>query len=301
MTEATVEAPTAEQEDADFAKGFDSAAAVAPADTKAEQKPEPQAETKPEEKVEAKPEEKPVEQKPLIAGMTEEQWNAAVAKAVDAEGLRTEVRKNFGQIGELKRTITELSQKLSASATPGAARKITAAMLKRVNEELPGLGDALAQDLSEALGAAEVAQQKAEDQGKAFDPKAFFTESVLPALQQVEARANERAELRIVKSIHRDFETVVKTPEFATWLGTLAPARQKEVRESEDGFVAADAVTEFKKYSDEQKKAKAKKQTRLEAATTPQGAGQAGGPTPKDEDAEFNAGFQQAGKKYASR
>jgi hypothetical protein len=93
---------------------------------------------------------------------------------------------------------------------------------------------------------------------KPFDPDAYFTQKLAPALEALEARANERAELRIVKSLHRDFDTVVKSPDFSAWLKTLPEARQKEVRESEDGFVAADAVTEFKGYADKQKKAKEK-------------------------------------------
>lgn len=294
VVEQVVETPNAETEDADFAKGFAEARGVQPpAEEKTEPKPEVKVEVKVEEQAQAQA--KPT----LIAGMTEEQWNAAVAKAVDAETLRKEVRQNFGQIGELKRTLGEINTKLAAGAGSGAARKITAAMLKRVNEELPGLGDALAQDLSEVLGSAEVAQAKAESQGKAFDPDAYFKDAIVPALEKLEARANDRAELRIVKSIHRDFETVVKSPEFGGWLKTLPEPRQKEIRESEDGFVAADAVTEFKGYVEKQKKAKEQKTTRLEAAVTPQGAAQAGGPIQKDDEALFNDGFNTAGKKYA--
>lgn len=310
MTEV-VEAPNAEQEDADFEKGFNEARAhEAPAEKKPEQpaeKPEaevasePKAQAKPEEKTEAKPEEKPAEQKPtLIGGMSEQDWNAAVAKAAGIDALRQEIRKNFGQYGEVKRSLDDLAQKFAAGSQSGAARKkITAEMLKRVNEELPGLGDALAQDLSEVLGAAEAAEKKAEDQGKAFNPDAFFAEKLAPALKELEARANERAELRIVKSIHRDFDTVVKSEEFRGWLDALPADRQKEIRESEDGFVAADAVTEFKDHSAKQKKAKEQKKTRLESAVTPQGAPSAAGPTPKDEDADFDQGFKEAGKKYA--
>lgn len=294
VVEQVVETQNADTEEADFAKGF-AAAPEAPA------KPEEKTEPTPEVKVEAKVEEQAaVTTVPtLIAGMTEAQWNAAVAKAVDAENLRKEVRHNFGQIGELKRTLGEIHTKLAAGAGSGAARKITAAMLKRVNEELPGLGDALAQDLSDVLGQAQVAEQKAEAQGKTFDPDAYFTEKLAPALNALETRANDRAELRIVKSIHRDFETVVKSAEFGGWLKTLPEAKQKEIRESEDGFVAADAVTEFKGYADKQKKAKQQKQTRLETAVTPQGAAQQTGPTQKDDEALFNEGFSTAGKKYA--
>lgn len=298
MTEAVIETQNAEQEDADFAKGFTDARPVEAPAEKPEAKPATEA-------VEAKPAVEAPKEEPkptLIAGMTEEQWNAAVAKAVDAEGMRGEIRKNFGQFGELKRSFDDLSKKLAAGS-PSAARKITKEMLKRVNEELPGLGDALAQDLSDALGSVEAAQEqaqaKAENQGKAFDPDSFFKSVVVPALQEVEARNNERAELRIVKSVHRDFDTVVRSPDFAAWLKTLPEERQKEVRESNDGFVAADAVTEFKGYAEKQKKAKEQNKTRLEKALPAASAGGPSGPVSKDDEALFADGFKQADRKYA--
>lgn len=299
--------------EADLSAGFDKVrgeAKPSPEAKTAEKKSEPKAEEPKKEEaapaaepakpaaetpVAEKPVEAPAEKPTLIAGMTEAEWTAAVAKGVGpvAEAMRAEIRKNFSQIGTINRTVQELQKKLSAGS-PG--RKITPEMLKRVNEELPGLGDALAHDLSEALGSAEVAQAAAESKGQAFDQEKFFAEKIGPALQQIEDRANEKAELRIVKSIHRDFETVVKSPEFGAWLGTLTPERQTEVRESNDGFVAADAVTEFKVWKDKAEKEKAKKTTRLEAAITPKGGGAQSKPT-QDDEADFNAGYKKAAKK----
>ncbi len=116
---------------------------------------------------------------------------------------------------------------------------------------------------------ADKAQASAEAKGQTFDPEAFFATKIGPALEQLEARANERAELRIVKSVHRDFETVVKSPEFSSWLTALPEDRQKTIRESDDGFVAADAVTEFKAWRDKAAKQKADKANRLESMKKP--------------------------------
>lgn len=299
MTEEVTQQQQDQAAEQDFAKGFGEARVEeTPAKT---DKPEANVEAKPQESAAEKPAqaETPAEEKPtLVGGLTEEEWNARAAKAAGVEELRSEIRKNFGQIGEVKRTLEDLSKKLAAGT---ATRKITKEALKRVNEELPGLGDALAADLSELLGTAEAAQEKAEAQGKAFDPDAYFAEKLAPALQQLEARANEKAELRIVKSIHRDFETVVKSQEFAGWLKTLPEEKQKEFRDSEDGFVAADAVTEFKDWTAKQKKVAEKKQTRLEAAVTPQGAAKGHEPITQDEDALFEKGFKTAGNRYATR
>lgn len=294
MTEEVLEQQqTEEQAEADFGKGFGAAPEQSAPEQKTEEKTEATATETEAPKQEAKAEE-PVR----IAGMTEEEWNAAVGKATgtQVEELRKEIRKNFGQIGDLTRTVNELK---AARGNTAAGRRITAEALKRVNEELPGLGAALAADLQEIMGGADVAQAAAEAKGQTFDPEKYFSEKVVPALQQLEARNNERAELRIVKSVHRDFDAVVKTPEFSAWLKTMPEDRQKEIRESEDGFVAADAVTEFKTWRDKQGKTKQQQKSRLEAAVTPNGVPNAAGPQPTDEDAEFNKGFSKAGRAYA--
>jgi hypothetical protein len=289
------DAAVVEQDDAAFAAGFD----AAPAQAATEQEPVADAgQTQGSESKEIEPvaPAKPV----LIGGMTEEAWNAAVAKAAGplVEQARAESRKNFGQIGELKTTIKTLQEKLQAGGTPAARRKLTAEALKRVNEELPGLGDALAQDLSEFLDspavAAEAATEKAvaEAKGQTFDAEAFFTNKIGPALESLEARANERAELRIVKSIHRDFDAVVKSPEFVAWMGTLPEERQTEIRESTDGFVAADAVSEFKGFRDKAKQVKQKNQNRLEAGLTPSGDKQPASHIANDDEADFERAFK---------
>ena len=237
----------------------------------------------------------------LIGGMTEEDWNAAVAKAAGplVEQARAESRKNFGQIGDLNRTIQELKAQIAAGGSSASRKKLTAEALKRVNEELPGLGDALAQDLAEFLDSpavqaeAEKAKDAAEAKGQTFDSEAFFAQKIGPALQDMEARANERAELRIVKTMHRDFETVVRSPEFAGWLGTLPPEEQTRIRESDDGFVAADAVTDFKAWREKAKQQKQNKQARLEGAIPAKGTAQTGHVS-NDEDAEFERGFKAA-------
>ena len=236
----------------------------------------------------------------LINGVPEAEWNAAVAKAAGplVEQARAEIRKNFGQIGEVNKALKDIQAKLAAGGTPAARKKLTSEALKRVNEELPGLGDALAQDLSEFLDSpavaaeAAAAKETAEAKGQTFDPEAFFTQKIGPALAQIEDRANQKAELRIVKSVHRDFETVVQSPEFAGWLGTLPAERQKTIRESDDGFIAADAVTEFKAHRDKSVKAKADKTNRLESALTPSGDRRPSSHVSNDEDADFDKGYK---------
>jgi hypothetical protein len=244
----------------------------------------------------------PAEVKPvLINGMPEAEWNAAVARAAGPliEQARAETRKNFGQIGEMNKALKEIRDTIAAGGSTVSRKKLTAEALKRVNEELPGLGDALAADLAEYLdspavaAAAATAKSDAESKGQTFDTEAFFNTKIGPALAQLETRANERAELRIVKSMHRDFDVVVRSPEFGAWLGTLSAEEQTNIRDSEDGFVAADAVTNFKAARDAQVKAKAKNETRLRSALTPSGDRQLESHIAIDDEAAFETGYNQ--------
>jgi hypothetical protein len=282
-----------EESEAAFSAGFDGPAEQSAAPTESVETAA--TETTATEEAAPTTEEKPV----LIAGMTEAEWNAAVTKAAQplVEQARAETRKNFGQIGNVERAIKDIQTKLAASPNTAARRKLTADLFKRVDAELPGFGGALAQDLDEILNspvvAAEAAQAQAtaEAKGQVFDQDAFIAEKIAPALSDIETRINERAELRIVKSIHRDFDAVMKSPDFAGWLGTLPADRQKAIRESEDGFVAADAVTEFKEAKAKTLADKQKKQDRLDRATTPSGDRRPANHVPQDDETLFKQGF----------
>lgn len=304
---ATPEAQAAQAE-TDLMAGFNKVHGEkgSPSPEEKTQKDEKQAEAKPEEKPAdtpaPKPEEKtpPVEE-PRIAGMTEAELKAALAKGGEAKALvETEVRKVFGKLGEITRTIQDLQKNLSAGGSK-AGRKITADLLKRVNDELPGLGDALAQDLSEILGGgAEEAKTAAEQKGQQFDEAKYHAEKVAPALAALEARISteaEKAQLELVTYIHSDFETVVQSDDFKKWLDTLAQKRRDEVLGSPRAIVAAQAVTDFKAWKEKAAKEAQKQKNRLEGAITPRGGGAPPSPQQPDEEADFTAGFKKAVRK----
>jgi hypothetical protein len=279
------EAVGVDEDDAAFAAGFDTAPAQAAPET------EPDAAA-----ASAEPE-PPAPPAKKLAEMTEEELRGFVAAetAKTVEELRSDNRKNFGQIGDIKRTLTDLQTKLAAGGSTAARKKLTAEALKRVNEELPGLGDALAQDLAEFLDspavAAEAADAKeaAEAKGQTFDPEAFFAQKIGPALGEIEARANARAERRILISIHRDFDAVVKSPEFSEWLKRLPPERHTEIVNSDDALVAADAVTEFKARA----KPKQSTSSRLASAVPASGDRTPATHIANDDEADFEKGFKQ--------
>ena len=284
------------QAEKDMEAGFTSAHVepTKPAEVKAEP------ETKTEEPAPAKAAVE-TQEEPRVFGMTEAEFKAELAKTGSVSTrVDEEVRKLYAKLGEYNRTIQDLSKKISAGGST-ASRKITADKLKRVNEELPGLGDALAADLAEFFESpaaqAEVKEAAADAaaKGEAFDPESYFAEKLSPALMAMEARMQEASEMKLVKFMHPDFDTVCKSPDFDTWLKTLPAEKRKSVVESTDALVAAGAVTDFKTWRDAKAKAQATSKTRLERATPARGGSTATTETP-DEDAELASGFASVRK-----
>lgn len=300
MTEATTEATeevkqTPEQQaveaEAGFSAGYDKVKG-----TESEPKPEnksDEAQAEGEKTPDASTEVKtdaPAEAR--VFGMTEAEFKAALAQ--NGTKVDAEVRKAYSKIGEINRTVQELGKKLSAGPS---SRKITAAALKRVNDELPGLGEALAQDLSEIMGGAEAAQAAAASQGQPFDLDKYHAEKLAPALQNMEARiakASEDAQTELLAYMHPDFEEYLKTDTFKAWLQTLPEDRRTAVIESPRASVAGKAITEAKEWQAKAEKAKKQNKTRLENAITPQGAGAAPARQQPDEDAGFRKGYKKA-------
>lgn len=178
-----------------------------------------------------------------------------------------EVRKVHNKIGELNRTIQDLAKSLATSKTPAARKAITAEMLKEVNDELPGLGDALAKSLGRIFdspeGTAEMLQAKAaaEAKGQEFDPEKYFAEKVAPALKDAEARSAAQLptmmadlEQKIYLNIaHKGWDKTVKTPEFIAFAyeggPTEAERRAMSQLEATDPAQAERLLTDYiKRY-----------------------------------------------------
>jgi hypothetical protein len=286
--------------EASFVKGHEKVRGVEPtpdspektetkAEPAAEVKAEATAETKTEVKAEAQPE------PPKVFGLTEAEFKAEMAKAGSAGAkVNEEVRKVYSKIGEINRTVQELTKNLSAGKT---SRKITAEALKRVNDELPGLGKALAEDLSEILGGAEVAQATAQTQGQPFDPDKYHAEKLAPALEAMEARivkVSEEAQTELLAYMHSDYEDFLKTDTFKAWLQTLPADRREFVVTSPRAVVAGSAITEAKKWAEAKQKAEKKANERLEAAIPPKGSNAAPVQHTPDEEDSFRKGYKKA-------
>lgn len=231
MEEVAATAP--EQDQADSQAAFDATFEATPAAN-----PEPAPAPKVEPKVEPV-----VVEEPLFAGMTAAEIRAmhATVSGFDAR-MEKERQSIFSKVGELHRkTLEDIKQATKGGG--GKTRQITAEMLKRVNEELPGIGEALAADLNEALNSPDMAEAQAEaqSQGKAFDPDAYFAEKLGPILQNMQRQATEEqarlaTEARqhaILDIRHDGWEETINTPEFRAWAHVGGPTETERTQLSQ--------------------------------------------------------------------
>lgn len=239
-----------------------------------------------------------------IAGLTEDELKVVFAKVPALEqalsqqlpGLQQafaeEVRKVYGKIGELNRTLESLRQ----------GRKLTAAQMKRLNTEFPEIAGMLAEDLSEIYAAsdspvAQDAQQAASQQAQQAaapapqapqqaDIQKLISDSVTNAVAGISAQAERKA----LALVHPGWEEIVQSPEFATWLQSLPAEQGRHYAESEDARIASEAIGLFKDATKAKTQVKQSKQARLERAVAPTGES-APAPNTIDDEQAFVLGF----------
>lgn len=286
MTDAVIE-----QEESGFAAGFNQVAAA-----RTEQNEPPRIEAVAKEAPAIQAEAQPAVAEPPDPLESLKSENAALKTALEQES-----RKLNGKIGELNGLIQGIRKDLPAGK---AGRKITAEMLRRVDEELPGLGKAFAEDFAAIFDSAEAnapaAQAAAEARGQSFDAEGYFSQKLAPALQAMEARMTEAAQAEMLEALQPGYEATVKKPEFAAWLKTLPAERQQTVLNSNRAVVAVNALKEFSEWVTKAEKDKARNKNRLEGAMTPRsGAGAHASPL-EDDEAGFSQGFNSIVKKRSA-
>ena len=207
---------------------------------------------------------------PRIAGYTEEELRAKLEKAAEAvENFKKREEKIFGTIGGLKQQFEELRSR--APASPGVS--ITRDSLKRLGAEFPELADMLAEDLGQVSVANPVVSTGADEFKTALD------------------NTSKAYEAKLLTVMHKDWRTVVASPEFSEWKNTLPEDERTELDSSWDALFIGEKVAAFKAAQAAAEDAKRKKAQRLEAAITPRGAV---GTTAQSDNDAFVAGFKSA-------
>lgn len=197
-----------------------------------------------------------VEKPTVLAGMTEDEVKAALGKAARVD----EVEQNFknftakvhGTLGQMQQALKALQ---TAPAASGQPVKVAKDALKKLREAgFDEIADLLVQDLDGLLVAA---------------PATFDATSLEKALtEKFETRlteANKAAEKKILTIRHSDWPQVYASPEFKEWGKTLPDGVFTQLVNSWDSELISDALTDFKQWRDDRKKAAADAQVKADA------------------------------------
>ena len=229
-----------EGQDADeaaFEAAFRGEAAPEPTEPAPEPAPtEPEVPVVPAEPAPDAPIESPVpaEQPRLIAGLTEEQLQAALARN---GSLQSTVDKMAGRMGQLMQQIETLR---TAPQTQASTATLNL-KLEKLGESFPELANLLREDLSAATLPAEPVAPVV----------AGITQEDLDArLAAVTATTKEAIEVKVLGIMHPDWAQVIKTPQFALWRDTVLPAGEGvKLMESEDASEISAGLTKFKEWA----------------------------------------------------
>lgn len=190
---------------------------------------EPMPEPEPEVQVEP---ESPPEPPKVFAGLTEEQLTTALGRS---SALQSTVDKMAGRIGQLMQQIDSLRTAPTVTAASQVALDLK---LEKLSSQFPELAELLREDL-QALRAPAPVEQPAAPAAAAFDQSAL------------EARIDEKLEVRVLTIMHPDWLEVARSPQFALWRdNVLGGEAGKQLMGSEDAGFISNKLTEYKRWRD---------------------------------------------------
>ena len=196
-------------------------------------------------------------------------------RLADLSETPASVRKIYGELGNIQRTIKELK----ATPTGGAPSAEYTEALKQaeaVAEEFPELAGPLVKMIKQ-MGHAQPAA--------ASSPSIDVTATVT-ALRQQEA-------IEELQDEHPDYVTVRDTPEYKEWLDAKDDTYRDKFLNTWNARIVAKGLTEFKAWRDKAQAAKETKQNRLEAAITPKGEGGSAQPSKLPDSAGLANGYNK--------
>lgn len=229
-------------EDAAFAAAFNQERGIEPEPT-----PEPETPVEPEVVAEepaaepaAEPEPAAAEEPaaPVIAGLTEEQVAAALARVSQQQST---IDKLGGRLGQLMQQV----EKLKEQPRTAAEQRSFDLKLERLQESFPELAEMLRHDLA-GLGVGAPAQVGDQPQVQTFTSD-DVDRLVSEKLQAFQKQQEIGFEVRALGAAHPDWQDVIKTPQFALWRDNVIPDG-KELMESENAQFISLKLTQFKDW-----------------------------------------------------
>lgn len=236
-------------------EGEKPSAEAAPED---EQSNEGEGESAAESEPKVEPEAEPAQQ----AESVEDIIKALKSQVSELNATPGAVRKIYGELGNIQRTLKQLQEQPKTTAgTPSAEVKEAIASAEKVAKEFPEL----AGPLVAALKLLSTPQQVT-----ASSPPI----DVDLAVQEGISRVRKTDAIEALRFDHPDYVTVRSTPEYKAWLESKDAAFRETFTKTWNANIVSKGLTEFKAWRTAQAQAaKAVKTKRLEDAITPKGEG----------------------------
>lgn len=191
----------------------------------------------PVEPVEPVAEQEPQAETPkaVLAGLTEEQITQALARVSQQQMT---IDKLGGRIGQLMQQV----EKLKDQPRTAAEQRSFDLKLEKLGQTFPELAEILREDLK-SISVAPVAEQPAQQTFTAEDVDRIVSEK----LGTFKVQQERALEVKVLGSVHPDWEQVIRTPQFALWRDNVI-ADGKELMESENAAYISRKLTEFKDW-----------------------------------------------------
>ena len=184
----------------------------------------------------------PAEPGRLIAGLTEEQLQAALARSGAMQGA---VDKMAGRIGQLMQQIDALR---AAPPTTQAAQTALNLKLEKLSAAFPEMAEMLREDL-QAMHVAPAAAAALAPAAPAGITQEQLDAMLNSRLGETQAAINDRIEMKVLSIVHPDWLEKVKSPQFALWRdNVLGKEEGQKLMSSEDSSFISGHLTDFKKW-----------------------------------------------------
>lgn len=203
-----------------------------------------------------------------------------------APGNDAAVRKLYGEIGAINRTLQEMKPKAAPAPAP-VDDELTAALkdVDQAAEDFPELSAPIANAIK-AVAKKVNSFQPSGQQGQALSQEQI---DATIAARLEEQRRRDAEEALVID--HPDFNTVIRSPQFEAWVNAKPADQQATIRNTQNPLLASRFLSDFKASQ----QVKQQKQSRLAAAVTPTGVAKPAAPSKLSAEEEILLGYQKAG------
>lgn len=218
----------------------------------------------------------------LLDGLKRSELRRLLGNAADVDGLRKQLDKAHGSIGDLNRRLQQ-----AQTAAPAAVPATTAAIelpeeLKQFEQDYPDVAAYV-----KALGAA---SQQRQETPPAEPKQPVATGAEVPAQAEIDPLA---IELVVMDRMHKGWREKVQSQDFNLWLASQGGDVQQAFSSAQTADGLAAVIGDYDQWAAARAAAadrSAKGQQRLKAAVTPSGNAPRPQAAPTEDDA-FRAGF----------